>query len=351
MSKESSVLTIGPSLVDFEFNLTEKKQQYDNITKYLNVSPGEWKLIPQEEELKDIIEILIGQKLPTELDKILALQKDNCFELTAGSTNLGVLAALNKKQRVNSTFVSTIGTDGKSIDPLSSFFSNSLKKYGINHQKSVICGRNPTGIVLSMNNQTDKILLTHPGVSYNLDLPSIKSTDFEVLHVEAYELREGKIAETIDNLINEAGIKVSIGLGNYKIIDVKLKSKILNYIEQGKVDILLANEQEIIKLLGLEKESISVDEISQLYLRYKIPHIMITLGERGITAFNNTKFAYSKAQEVDNIKNTSGAGDTAAGVFISGIIDNQELPQILKDATYYAARVLEVYGNKLPNGR
>jgi sugar/nucleoside kinase (ribokinase family) len=78
---------------------------------------------------------------------------------------------------------------------------------------------------------------------------------------------------------------------------------------------------------------------------------MITLGKRGISAFSNGQFAYSKAQEVRNIKNTSGAGDTAAGVFISGILNNQGLPEILKSATYYASRVLETYGNKLPEGR
>lgn len=350
MGKEniSSILTIGPSLVDFHFNLTGKNERYNEVTKYLDIGPGEWKLIPEEEELQHILRLLLGQNLPTELDDILALQNKYQFELATGSTNLGVLSALDKDQRLNSTFMSTIGTDGKSIDPLSSFFTNSLESYGIKHRKLVVPGKNPTGIVLSMNNQIDRILLTYPGISYDLDLPPNEVKNFDLLHIDAYELRDGKIAQTIDNIINNTDIKVAVGLGNYKIIEGKLKTKILNYIDQGKVNILLGNEQEIIELLGFEKSSLSLEEISQLDLKNKVPHIMITLGERGIAAFSNGNFAYSKAQEVSNIKNTSGAGDTAAGVFISGILKNQELPEILKKSTYCAARVLEMYSNKLP---
>jgi len=351
MNKETSVLTIGPSLVDFEFNLTGKSERYDAVTKYLEVNPGEWKLIPQEEQLEEIIELLLGQKLPTGLDDILALQKQHNFEITAGSSNLGVLAALDQKDRTNSTFMSAVGKNNISIDPFSSFFSRSLDNYGIKHLKSEIHGKNPIGIVLSMVDKPDKILLTHPGVGYEVESSLCKPKDFNLLHVEAYELRDGKIADTIDYLIKNTDSKVSIGLGNSKIINGKLKTKILSYIEQGKVDILMANEYEITELLDLKKELLSVEEISQLNIKYKIPHIMITLGERGISAFSNGKFAYSKAQEAINIKNTSGAGDTAAGVFISGILNNHELPDILKNATYYASRVLEIYGNKLPKGR
>jgi sugar/nucleoside kinase (ribokinase family) len=49
--------------------------------------------------------------------------------------------------------------------------------------------------------------------------------------------------------------------------------------------------------------------------------------------------------------NSTGAGDIAAGVFLSGILNNEPIKKTLSLAAYYSALVLKAYNGRFTNGR
>ena len=93
------------------------------------------------------------------------------------------------------------------------------------------------------------------------------------------------------------------------------------------VDFLIPNETEAPVLIGRDIESSYVEEDSvletlcqEIQEKTQIPNIILTLGERGCAALYKTetgerKFQHVKGEKVENVVDTTGAGDAWVGSF------------------------------------
>ena len=332
-------ISIGPSLVDMIFCLDP--QTYNNVLKSLKAEPGDWISIEEINTLKQLFQLLTNRKFPETNQELVDLNNKGIIKLSAGSTNLGVLSAFPKSIRNEVAVISSIGYINGVCDPISIFFSHSVESLLLNHISYPIEGNNPLGIVLTSSNNPEKILISYSGIANELD--AIVDVISEILYVECYELQKGKLSVLLDKLIKSGKYKVALGLGNVKILNDDLLCKIKQYISNGNIYCLTGNDIEFKKIVSITDFS----KIRECSFFDKVKYILVTYGENGLTGVFDKKVIFRAAVKPEKIVSTSGAGDISAGVFISGIIMNDDENKILDDAVYLAAGMLESEGSIL----
>jgi len=347
------LVSIGPALVDISIDIPELKD-YLRIIEFLQTKPGGWVYIHETRQLEEVLAIALNTTVLNLFRDFDQLLKKPSVDVIAGSTGLGFLSAFPKLQRRRSAIVSTVGSpDGKNPDPISQIFTRDLHSLNIRHYSYPVRGNSAVGLVLSTKTIPEKVLAMMPGVAYELvNFPS-EIPKGTVIHLDAYELRKGKISETLDQLITSRRYKIALGLGNSSILEGDLKRMIIDYVFKGKIEYLMGNSSEFSKLFSEKESELFPNEqaLSALGVQNVVPHVLITFGENGMCSWVNNRFYYNEACPTSKIVNTSGAGDTAAGVFISGLLVKEAPQQILRTAALFSAEVLQLKGSKLVDGR
>ena len=125
----------------------------------------------------------------------------------------------------------------------------------------------------------------------------------------------------------EAGAKVAL---NPSPINENLAS-----IPMDLVDYFLVNEIEGKEISGAETEE---PEIVMEGLKKKFPNaaVVLTLGDKGSWYFDRDKCIRQEIYKVKTV-DTTAAGDTFCGYFLSGITKNMEMHEILKTASAASA--------------
>ncbi|HVF37916.1 MAG TPA: adenosine kinase [Sphingomicrobium sp.] len=117
------------------------------------------------------------------------------------------------------------------------------------------------------------------------------------------------------------------------------RSDFLRLIEEGKIDILFANEAEIAELAGTDDFDAAVARVSP-----KVPVLVVTRSENGAIAVAGDERASVSAEPIDRLVDTTGAGDLFAAGFLAGQARGQGLTASLKLGAIAAAEVIQHYG-------
>lgn len=317
------ITAVSPAFSDGLIHLDEEK--YKNISSYLRCKPGDWVELKSMNEIHKVLEICQGTQI----------------EFNAGSTLLGTLSALPIELRKQSLLITSKGTSNEYISQMSfSKFREAAKALSLQHCFLEVSGTNAVGMVFTSPNNTDKLLAIYKGVSHNLVI-SESDVCSEYLLVDAYELNGGPISDSIDRLITSHRYKTVFSLGNSSILQGKLLNQIISYLKKGLIYCLAGNKDEIESLSGGMN---IMNFISNEYMKH-IPFILITLGEQGmIGSFHGTTY-FQNAKKTGNIVSTSGCGDISLGIFLSGIVNNENPIQILEKAAYYASTIQKRQSN------
>lgn len=330
MKEKYNIISIGRSLVDVTFTLED--DIYKDVLTFLGVYPGDWTEIVSIEQLKYIFELVSGFKYPivNESD-ILFLKNSPQITIEAGSTNLNVLSTFPLELRKKSAIVTAIGVDeNNKKDLMSMYYTESLSAKSINHIHYSYLGNNPLSLVFISKTNPEKVMASFLGISGNLD--KMLDIDTEYIYIDAYELQKGPISKLLDTLILSKKYKIALGLGNATILEGQLLYRIQEYLSDGAITILLGNVHEYRKLFS----PLNIGEIASIPLFSKTPYMLLTQGENELIGIINGKVYTHNAFKISKISNTTGAGDTAAGAFISSIIQNKTPKDIVYDAAYMA---------------
>ena len=73
----------------------------------------------------------------------------------------------------------------------------------------------------------------------------------------------------------------------------------------------------------------------------------ITLGEKGAMIVNNEEVVKIEPQKIDNLVDTTGAGDLFAAGFLLKYLQGQTLEECGKEAVRFASKVIQMYGARL----
>ena len=173
----------------------------------------------------------------------------------------------------------------------------------------------------------------------DIDENSIKNSD--MVFLEGYLLDEGEPKAAFDKAISIAN-KSAISLSDK--FCVERHKKHFYDLVKNKLDLIFANEQEIMELLNAK----SFEEVVQFGKELN-KLLVITRSDKGSIAINKTEVVECESNKNLRIVDLTGAGDLFAAGFLHGNINNMSLKDSLHKGTEMASKVIQIIGARLNN--
>ena len=135
-----------------------------------------------------------------------------------------------------------------------------------------------------------------------------------------------------------ARTKVAFTLSDSFVVD-RHRADLLALLDQRRIDILFANEAEILMLAGAAALDSAVAAIAP-----KVATLIVTRSEKGALAVSGGERAEVPAEPIERLVDTTGAGDLFAAGFLAGEARGLGLERSLKLGAIAAAEVIQHYG-------
>jgi sugar/nucleoside kinase (ribokinase family) len=165
--------------------------------------------------------------------------------------------------------------------------------------------------------------------------------DAAILYLEGYlwdpETPRYAMIRAIE-VARDAGRKVAFTLSDTFCIE-RHRIGFNALIDRGRIDILFANEAEIQALTGIPHFDTAVDAV-----KGKVETLVVTRSEKGAIAVCRGEHASVPAEPIDEVVDTTGAGDLFAAGFLAGRAQGRSLEASLRLGAIAAAEVISHYG-------
>ena len=268
------------------------------------------------------VDFLIStNKFPTIGETILGNELTILFG-GKGANQAVQLARLNTK----TMFFGVVGDDAYGLECL-----KYLEKEGIDVSNIMIKNGVTTGTAHITVSNGDNHIIVMPGANKYVDIDYIKSVEDEILKSSILLIQREIPIKSILYLIelaNNNGIKIVFNPAPA----LSLSEDII-----GKIEYLTPNEHEVLQLFS---NRFTIEEILDKY-REKI---FVTIGDKGVMysdKFGNIKFSKPFKTEVID---SSGAGDSFNGAFVSRLVKGDTLESSLKFANAAASLSIKKLG-------
>ena len=185
---------------------------------------------------------------------------------------------------------------------------------------------------------------TFLGAAQQLDSRDIDAghvADAGILYLEGYLWDPPAPRAAMEAAIDAArgaGRKVAFTLSDTFCVD-RHKADFWRLIEDGRIDILFANEAELAAMTG----EAGVDAGLRA-LGAKVPMLVVTRSEQGAVAVAGEDYAAVPAEPIERLVDTTGAGDLFAAGFLAGQARGLGLEPSLRLGAIAAAEVIQHYG-------
>ena len=201
----------------------------------------------------------------------------------------------------------------------------------------------PTGSCLILiTPDSERTMCTFLGTAGKIDHNDVKENDIrnaEMIFLEGYLWDEGNPRKAFDKAITNSK-KVAMSLSDLFCVE-RHKSHFLELVK-NKLDIVFANEQEIMSLISAK----TFDEAISFSKEVK-KNIIITRGEKGAISINENKVEEISAQTNLKIKDLTGAGDLFAAGYLHGVINNFKIRESLEKGTALSAKIIQKIGARM----
>jgi sugar/nucleoside kinase (ribokinase family) len=190
----------------------------------------------------------------------------------------------------------------------------------------------------------DRTMNTFLGAAQHLDRTALDRDMIErsgVLYLEGYlwnaDSSRAAMAEAI-SIARQAGRKVAFTLSEIFVI-LGHGQDFRDMMVRGDIDILFANEGEILALMGTDDIEAALAEASAL-----VPTLVVTFSAEGAVAIQNGERAKVAAEPVARVVDTTGAGDLFAAGFLAGQAEGRSLQDSLTMGAICAGEIISHYG-------
>lgn len=251
---------------------------------------------------------------------------------SAGNTILA-LGCLKAKP----AFIGKIGDDFSG-----EFLTNFFTQNGI--QTDLIQGSLPTGTASTfISTNGERTFGTYLGAAATLSAADITSSLFDgyqYLYIEGYLVQNHELILKAIKTAKAQNLQVCIDLASYNIVredHVFFKKLIHDY-----VDIVFANEQEANAYTNKE-------HLDALYaISEECSIAVVKLGAKGSIVKKGTDVVCVEAQAVENVLDTTGAGDYYAAGFLYGLTHGFSFEKCAKLGNLLSSEVIQVVGTTIP---
>ena len=237
-----------------------------------------------------------------------------------------------------------VGFIGKiNNDDLGNKYEEGLKKENVNYFYIKKKEAYPTGTCLILiTPDSERTMCTFLGIAGKIDENDIDEKaikNSEIVFLEGYLWDEGNPKKAFEKAINNSN-KVAMSLSDKFCVD-RHKPNFLHLVK-NKLDIIFANEQEILSLLG----SKNFDEVVS-FAKELGKLIIITRGEKGSIAINKNDVVECNAQKGLKVVDLTGAGDLFASGFLHGYVNAMSLKKCLEKGTEMSSKIIQKIGARL----
>ena len=237
-----------------------------------------------------------------------------------------------------------VGFLGKiSDDDLGKKYEEGLKKEKVEYIYTKKSEPIPTGSCLILiTPDSERTMCTFLGTAgkindKDVDEEQIKKADITFL--EGYLWDEGEPKKAFDKAINFSN-KVAMSLSDLFCVE-RHKINFL-YLVKNKLDIIFANEQEIMSLINASTFNDVIDFSKQIK-----KNIIITRGEKGAISINNNEVEECEAAKNLVIKDLTGAGDLFAAGYLHGYINKMSSKESLVKGTELSSKIIQKIGARI----
>lgn len=308
------IIGMGNALVDVLVRIDD-----DSLLEKLHLPKGSMQLI-QEDTLSEIRKYTSGMKI---------------HRSTGGSAGNTVcaLAALG----ANPGFIGKVGQD-----ETGAFFGDTLRQRGVNALLAT-CDL-PSGIASTfISTDGERTFGTYLGAAATLraeDLSRKMFTGYNYLYIEGYLLQDHDLMLRAVQLAKEEGLQVCLDMASYNVVEAErdfFDQLIVKY-----VDIVFANESEALAYTGKAPHE-ALEEIAS-----KCSIAVVKTGKEGSLVKKGTEVIQLLSCLVDNVLDTTGAGDFYAAGFMYGLTCGYSLEKCVQISTILATAVIQEVGTTLP---
>ena len=237
-----------------------------------------------------------------------------------------------------------VGFIGKiNDDDLGTKYEEGLKKENVDYLYKKKLEPIPTGSCLILitpdSERTMCTFLGTAGKISDVDVDEKKIKEANITFLEGYLWDEGEPKKAFDKAIKHSN-KVAMSLSDLFCVE-RHKSHFLDLVK-NRLDIIFANEQEILSLTGTS----SFDDAIAFCKQVK-KNIVITRGENGAISINKNKVEECQATKGIKITDLTGAGDLFAAGYLHGIINKMSTKESLAMGTKLSSKIIQKIGARI----
>lgn len=232
-----------------------------------------------------------------------------------------------------------------SNDQFGKIFSHDIRAIGVDFATPPLENGPSTGqCLIFVSPDGQRTMNTFLGAAQHLGSAALDRAMIErsaVLYLEGYlwnaDTSRAAMAEAI-SIAKGAGRKVAFTLSEIFVI-LGHGDSFRAMMARGDIDIMFANEGEITALMGLDDFDAAVSAAAA-----QVPTLVVTRGADGAVAVQHGVRVAVKAEPVDHVLDTTGAGDLFAAGFLAGQASGRSLADSLTMGAVCAAEVISHYG-------
>ena len=308
------VLAIGNAIVDVIADATDELLEREGMHK------GAMRLIDEAE----------ATRLYADMGPSRELSGGSAANTVAGLASLGLRAG----------FVGQLAED-----QLGEIFSHDIRSLGVEFNTPPRNGIGATArCLILVTPDAQRTMNTFLGAAQMLGREAVDQrqiAEASILYLEGYlwdpEAPREAMYKAMD-AARDAGTKVAFTLSDSFVVD-RHRTDLWELFNEGRIDILFANEAEIMSLAEHENA-----EEAALRVAAKVPTVVVTRSEKGAFALSSGKRAEVPARPIRELVDTTGAGDLFAAGFLAGEARSLGLERSLMLGAICAAEVIQHYG-------
>ncbi len=308
------VLCIGNAIVDVLANANDEFLEAEGLVK------GSMRLIDSDE----------AERLYTRMAPAHQVSGGSAGNTAAGIAALGGRAG----------FIGQVARD-----QLGTFYRHDLTAAGVEFTTPAINVGVPTArSMILVTPDGHRTMNTFLGAAQHLPSSALDEDQIRasaILYLEGYlwdpETPRFAMVRAIE-VAREAGRKVAFALSDTFCVD-RHRDGFNELLEDGRIDILFANQAEIEALAGLPHLESAVAAIKD-----KVETLVVTRSEHGALATRCGERADVRAEPIERLVDTTGAGDLFASGFLLGYARDLGMERSLRLGAICAAEVIQHFG-------
>jgi sugar/nucleoside kinase (ribokinase family) len=200
----------------------------------------------------------------------------------------------------------------------------------------------PTGRAVGIvSPDGERTFATYLGAAVELtekDINPNQFKGFDILLIEGYLVFNQTLIMSVASMAKSEGLKLALDLSSFNVVEANID--ILNELVDNYIDILFANEEEAKSFTGLKPE----EALSSIAQRCDIA--VVKVGKDGAYIQQGNRRIHVPAL-VNNVVDTTGAGDYFAAGFLAGFAKGYDLEKCGKLGAILASKVIQVIGAEL----